>query len=81
MKMDNTRLPAKMESKKRPLWNDILDFNKHKYLTAGILAAVGLLGIVIPIIPGIALFIMAVALFKKGWMKKIRTKIKLWKIK
>jgi len=39
------------------------------------------LGIIVPVIPGIIFIILAIALFKKGWMSKIRERFRLWKMK
>ena len=58
------------------LWEDIKKFSSNKYSLALILVLIGLLGIVIPIIPGILFFLFAIALFKPGLMAKIRSKIK-----
>ncbi|MCB0281431.1 MAG: hypothetical protein H6627_06580 [Calditrichae bacterium] len=64
-----------MVQENRPLWEDILKFSKGKYYLAIILVLVGLLGLVVPIIPGLLLILMAIALFKTGLMAKIRKKI------
>lgn len=75
-------LPEKNNNdQKNPLWEDILKFSKNKYILAALLILISLTGIIIPIIPGIFLFIIAVALLRKGWMAKIRNRIRLWKIK
>lgn len=63
------------EEKQRPLWEDILKFSKGKYTLAFILVMFGLLGLIIPVIPGLLLLLMAVALFKPGLMTKIRRKL------
>ena len=60
------------QKQKRPLWDEILSFSKNKYLLAALLVLIGLLGFVIPIIPGILLIVMAVALLRKGTMKALR---------
>jgi len=64
------------KSNKNPLWNEILKFSKNKYVIALILVLVGLLGIIIPVIPGILLFVVAVALLKKGTMQKLRRRFR-----
>jgi hypothetical protein len=75
-------LPGKNNNdQKNPLWEDILKFSKNKYILAALLILISLTGIIIPIIPGIFLFIIAVALLRKGWMANIRNRIRLWKIK
>lgn len=66
---------------KKPLWEDIRKFSKSKYFIVGILLILAMLGAIIPIIPGIILFILAMALLRKGWMAKIRSRFRLWKIK
>ncbi len=63
-------------SKKTPLWNDILKFSKNKYVTALILVLIGLTGIIVPVIPGILLFVLAIALLKKGTMQKLRRRFR-----
>jgi len=55
-----------------PLWEDILRFSKNKYLLALSLVLIGLLGIIVPVIPGILLFLLALALLKKGMMPRLR---------
>ena len=81
MPKDRNVLPVKHIERKKALWKDIINFSKNKYLLALGLVAVGLLGIVIPIIPGLFLIFLAIALFKKGWMAKFRKRFRLWKFK
>ncbi len=64
---------------RQPLWKDILKFNKNKATLAVILVLVGITGIIVPVIPGLLLILLAIALFKKGWMEKIRTRFGLRK--
>ena len=71
--------PTNKEDKK-PLWHDIRKFSKNKYFFAIFLLLLALLGILVPIIPGIIFFILAIALLRKGWMSKIRTRFRLWRI-
>jgi uncharacterized protein YqgC (DUF456 family) len=66
---------------KRPLWETILPFTKKKYILIPLLILLSLLGVVVPIIPGIVLFILAVMLMRKGTAAKLRKKIRLWKFK
>ncbi len=66
---------------KKPLWEEIRKFSKTKYFIAIVLIILAVLGIIVPIIPGIIFLILAIALFRKGWMSKIRTRIRLWKMK
>ena len=65
----------KRDDSKNPLWEDILKFRKNKLIIAVVLVLIGLTGIVVPIVPGLLLFIIAIALFKKGWMQKIRARL------
>ncbi len=65
---------------KKPLWEEIARFTKKKFLIAGLLLVIGLVGFVIPVIPGVLLILFAVALLKPGLMKKIRAKLKKWNI-
>ncbi|MEJ2545184.1 MAG: hypothetical protein P8Y99_14040 [Calditrichaceae bacterium] len=65
---------------KKPLWEEIRSFSKTKYFIAIALIILAALGIIVPIIPGIIFIILAIALFKKGWMAKIRERIRLWKM-
>ena len=81
MYKDKNLLPVKYKKRKKVLWEDIVDFSKNKYILALVLVIVGLLGIIIPVIPGLFLLFLAIALFKKGWMAKFRKKFRLWKLK
>jgi len=65
---------------KNPLWREILEFSKNKYLLAFLLSLIALSGLLIPIIPGFFIFIIALALLRKGWMARIRRRVRLWKI-
>jgi hypothetical protein len=74
--MDNRNLPTPVHKDGNPLWQDIKKFSGNKYNLALIFIMIGLLGIVIPIIPGLLFFLFAFALFKPGLMTKIRSRIK-----
>ena len=74
--MDKDKIPVEYSKKSKPLWDEILTFSRKKYGLAFILVLVGLLGIVVPIIPGILLILFAVALLKPGLMVKVRSKLK-----
>ena len=74
--MEKRNLPTLFSDKSNPLWRDIKKFSGNKYNLAAILILIGLLGIFIPVIPGILFFLFAIALFKPGLMSKIRSKIK-----
>lgn len=60
------------QKQKRPLWDEILKFSKNKYLLAIVLILIGLTGFIIPVVPGILLIVMAVALLRKGTMQALR---------
>jgi len=66
---------------KTPLWEEIRKFSKTKYFIAVALIILAVIGILVPIIPGIIFIILAIALFRKGWMSTIRNRIRLWKMK
>ncbi|MEJ2056030.1 MAG: hypothetical protein P8X42_19115 [Calditrichaceae bacterium] len=69
------------DNKKKPLWEDIRKFSKGKYFIVAVLLILAILGAIIPVIPGIAFLILAIAFMKKGWMSRIRARFRLWKIK
>ena len=69
------------DREKKPLWEEIKSFSKTKSFIAIALLLLALLGIIVPIIPGIIFFVLAIALFRKGWMSKIRERFRLWKMK
>ena len=73
--MEKKNLPVQTNKRSNPLWEEIKRFSKQKYSLAIILVLVGVLGIIIPVIPGLLLILLAVALFKKGLMAKIMAKI------
>ena len=56
----------------QPLWADILRFSKQKYKFASVLIILGILGLVIPVIPGILLILAAVFLIKPDWYHKFK---------
>lgn len=76
-----SHLPVRQKKQGPPLWEQILDFKKNKIIWAIVLLIIAALGIVIPIIPGILIVILIIALFKKGWMEKLRSRFRFWKIK
>jgi hypothetical protein len=69
------KLPVTTNNNPNPLWEEILKFSRNKFVLAVLLVIVGILGFVIPVIPGFLLILFAVALFKPGLMKKIREKL------
>lgn len=74
------KYPSSESGEKKPLWEEIRSFSKTKYFIAIALVILAVLGIIVPIIPGIIFVILAIALFKKGWMAKIRERFRLWKM-
>jgi len=56
-----------------PLWKDILKFYKNKKKMAVGFILLGLLGLVLPIIPGFALLALGVFYLKPEWYEKIRS--------
>jgi len=73
--MEERNLPTPFKEN-NPLWEDIKKFSGNKYSLATVLVLIGLMGIIIPVIPGVLFFLFAIALFKPGLMTKIRSKIK-----
>ena len=59
-------------TKSRLLWEDILRFSKQKYKFAAVLIIIGVLGLVIPVIPGMLLLLGAVFLIKPEWYQKAK---------
>lgn len=72
MKKEN--LEVQVQEQNNPLWKEILRFSRRKYGMALILVLIGVLGFVIPVIPGILLILFALALVKPGLMVKIRSR-------
>ncbi len=65
-----------MENKK-PLWQDIKNFS-HKKIKLGFgLIFLGLLGLVLPVIPGILLLAIGLFLLKPEWYDKFRKKFNI----
>ncbi len=61
-----------MENENKPLWEEIVDFTKSKNKLAVVLIALGILGLVLPIIPGILLIAVGVYLLKPEWIEKVK---------
>ncbi len=59
-------------AKSQPLWEDILRFSKHKYKFASALIIIGVIGLVIPVIPGVLLILGAAFLLKPEWYQKFK---------
>ncbi len=71
-------LPQKTGAPRKELWKDIHHFSRRKYYWAVALILVGLLGFIIPVIPGLLLIAFAVALLKPGLMARLRRRLKHW---
>ena len=54
-------------SDKNPLWHDIIKFSHKKPKLAIGFIALGLLGLIVPVIPGILLLGVGVFLIKPEW--------------
>jgi preprotein translocase subunit Sss1 len=59
---------------KKPLWQEILNFSSHKYRTGIILIFIGLLGLVLPVIPGIVLIGLGLIFLKPDWYDRLKNK-------
>ena len=55
-----------------PLWHDIIKFSRNKFKLAVGFIALGFLGLVLPIIPGILLLAMGIFLLKPEWYEIFR---------
>jgi uncharacterized membrane protein YbaN (DUF454 family) len=66
-------MTASSEKNKRPLIDEIRSFRKNKIKTALMLLALGLAGLVLPVIPGMLFIILAV------WLVFPDQSEKLWK--
>ncbi len=64
-------------TKKKPLWPEIKQFSSSKYKLATILIIVGLMGLVLPVIPGILLLAVALFILKPEWFEKLRSRVGL----
>ena len=54
-------------SESNPLWQDIIEFSRNKTKLAITFIILGILGLVLPIIPGILLLGLGVFLIKPEW--------------
>jgi len=57
----------------QPLWEDIIHFTRDKYKFASVLIILGVIGLVIPIIPGFLLILGALFLIKPEWYQKFKS--------
>lgn len=58
------------------LWPEILRFSRTKYGLAMMLLIVGLLGLALPVIPGLLLILLAIALLRPGLAERMRRRFK-----
>lgn len=65
-----------MKHSKNTLLDNILRFRKYKLPIAVLLIVVGVLGLVLPIIPGIVLLLLGMGLIKKKWFTRYRQYMK-----
>ncbi len=65
-----------MENEKKPLWEEIVDFTKSKNKLAIILIALGLLGLALPVLPGLLLIAVGIYILKPEWVEKVKEKFK-----
>jgi len=65
-----------MDEEKKPLWEEIVDFTKSKNKLAVALIAIGLLGLALPIIPGLLLIAVGIYLLKPEWVEKVKAQFK-----
>ena len=57
---------------KNPLWQDIIKFSRNKSKLAIGFIVLGLLGLILPVIPGILLLTVGVFLLKPEWYESFR---------
>ena len=62
---------------KNPLWKEIKDFSRHKYKWAIFFIILGLMGLVLPVIPGVLLLAVALFILKPEWYNKLKKKFNL----
>jgi hypothetical protein len=58
------------------LWEDIIRFTRDKYKFASVLIILGIIGLVVPVIPGILLLLGALFLIKPDWYEKFKSYFK-----
>jgi len=57
---------------KEPLWHEIKKFSGRKIGLAILFICLGLLGLVLPVIPGLLLLGVAILLIKPEWYPKLK---------
>ena len=55
-----------------PLWQDIIEFSRNKTKLAISFIVLGILGLILPVIPGILLLGLGVFLIKPDWYSLFR---------
>ena len=61
-----------MDEDKKPLWEEIVDFTKSKNKLAISLIAIGILGLILPVTPGLLLVALGIYLLKPEWAEKVK---------
>jgi len=56
----------------KPLWHDIIKFSRNKSKLAIGFIVLGLLGLILPIIPGVLLLAFGIFLLKPEWYETFR---------
>ena len=59
-------------AEQKALWRDILQFSKHKNKLAVGFIGLGMFGLVLPVIPGIALLAVGLFLLKPEWYERLK---------
>ena len=59
-------------SESNPLWMDIIEFSRNRIKFAIGFILLGILGLVLPVIPGILLLSVGIFLVKPQWYESIR---------
>ena len=58
--------------KSNPLWQDIIQFSREKTKLAFGFILLGIVGLVLPIIPGALLLAIGILLLKPDWYDKVK---------
>jgi len=61
-----------MNEENKPLWEEIVEFTKSKNKLAIALIALGVLGLALPLLPGILLIAVGIYLLKPEWVDKVK---------
>ena len=59
-------------SESNPLWHDIINFSRNKTKLAIGFIMLGILGLVLPIIPGVLLLAVGIFLIKPEWYDTVK---------